>query len=137
MSESPKPQHALQALQQQYPEYDSKVYGFTLMALQKVVEDIGEKRHLQAAELANGVVELAHDEFGPLASEVLQSWGLETTEDLGEVVFAMVETGIMGARKEDRQADFEELFDLHQRLQQEYEIGQALQGPDTSTAFGR
>lgn len=134
MPQPQPPEQLFEALKEEYPQYDPKAYSFVLMALQKVSTGLEERRHLHASELAEGVLELAHEEFGPLAAEVMQNWGLETTEDIGQIVFALVEKGVMKAREEDRREDFENLFALSERLEEEYEIGQALQQSGESSS---
>ena len=47
-----------------------------------------------------------------MALTVLQSWGLTCTEDIGEVVFNLVESGKLGKTEGDRKEDFAHGFDF-------------------------
>jgi uncharacterized repeat protein (TIGR04138 family) len=64
------------------------------------------RHHLSGPELLDGMVALARTEFGPLAPTVFGEWGLERSEDVGEMVFQLVEAGQLSARPEDRREDF-------------------------------
>ena len=51
---------------------------------------------------------------------VLEHWGIHETEDVGRVVFAMVEQGILVKEDEDDQQDFTDLFDFEEAFEREY-----------------
>ena len=40
-------------------------------------------------------IRFAKDEFGPMAKHVLNSWGVRRTQDFGEIVFELVEHGVL------------------------------------------
>ena len=93
--------------------YRREAYGFLMMALARTVEALPAvrradpaRRHLSGPELLDGMLALARDEFGPLARAVFEEWGLERSEDVGEMVFQLVEAGQLSARPEDRREDF-------------------------------
>ena len=90
------------------------------MRLHSVIRTLDEPRHITGNELANGVRELALSRYGPLARTVLEHWGIHETEDVGRVVFAMVEQGILVKEDEDDQQDFTDLFDFEEAFEREY-----------------
>ena len=47
--------------------------------------------HVSGQELLCGVLRNAREKWGLLAPVVLHSWGVNHTEDIGEIVFLMVE----------------------------------------------
>jgi uncharacterized repeat protein (TIGR04138 family) len=65
-----------------------------------------DSRHLAAAELVEGVLDLATQRFGLMAELVLREWGLRTSEDIGRVTFALIEHGIFSKQPSDRIEDF-------------------------------
>lgn len=65
-----------------------------------------EGKHISGKELLNGVVEYALKEFGPLAHEVLSTWGINDGVAVGNIVFNMVEHHILSTSKEDSIEDF-------------------------------
>ena len=56
--------------------------------------EVGEQQHREQS-LGAGV---ALERFGPLARTVLEHWGIHATEDLGDIVFALVEDKVIRAR---------------------------------------
>jgi uncharacterized repeat protein (TIGR04138 family) len=60
------------------------------------------------------------DRFGPLARTVLEHWGIHTTDELGEIVFALVDAGVLVAEPQDRAQDFQGLFDFEEAFERGY-----------------
>ncbi|MFC1575787.1 Minf_1886 family protein [Gemmatimonadota bacterium] len=113
----------LERLQERNPRFHGNAYLFLLSALNLVLEGLDEPRHISGEELANGARELALKLYGPMARTVLGHWGIHSTEDLGEVVFGMVECGVLIRREEDSQEDFRGLFDFEEAFELDYPWG--------------
>ncbi len=77
----------------------------------------GAMRHVSAAELLDGIRTYALQEYGPMALTVLRSWGVTCTEDIGEVVFNLVESGKLGKTENDRKEDFAGGYDFETAFQ--------------------
>lgn len=107
-------------LQDRNPRYDGKAYLFLLSALHQVMEDLDVPRHITGRELSRGVRDLALERFGPLARTVLEHWGIHRTDDLGEIVFALVECGVLVKQDDDRQEDFRDVFDFEEAFDLDY-----------------
>jgi uncharacterized repeat protein (TIGR04138 family) len=74
---------------------------------------VGKKpRHVTGQELCAALRELALEQWGPLAREVLRRWNIRRTRDFGEMVFLMVDLGIMGKQDSDDVADFDDVYDF-------------------------
>ncbi|HUK63341.1 MAG TPA: Minf_1886 family protein [Dongiaceae bacterium] len=104
---------AVDDLREHDARYRREAYGFLMLALARTVEGLSParradpaRRHLSGRELLDGMLSLARAEFGPLAPAVFREWGLERSEDVGEMVFQLVEAGQLSARPEDRREDF-------------------------------
>lgn len=110
-------------LQERNPRFHGKAYLFVLSALHHVMEGLTEKRHISGQELAEGVRELALERYGPMARTVLEHWGIHATEDLGEIVFALVDCGILIKQDDDRKEDFRGVFDFEEAFEAEYPWG--------------
>ena len=110
----------LDQLQERNPRFHARSYEFVLRALHSVIRSIDEPRHITGRELTDGVRELALGQYGPLARTVLEHWGIHETEDVGRVVFAMVEQGILVKEDEDHQEDFTDLFDFEEVFDLDY-----------------
>jgi uncharacterized repeat protein (TIGR04138 family) len=107
-------------LRQRYPCYHETAYLFILSALQFTIERIGEPRHISGREMAEGCRDLAIDRWGLMARSVLEFWGIRSTRDLGEIVFALVECGVLVKRDEDRLADFDSVFSFDAAFERHY-----------------
>jgi len=110
----------LDRLQERYPRFHPRAYMFVLEALHHVIQSLEEPRHVSGQELAEGVRELALDRFGPMARTVLEHWGIHDTEDVGRVVFAMVEQGILIKQDGDHPEDFSDVFDFEEAFELNY-----------------
>lgn len=126
MTELQFAEEVLERLQDRYPRFHGKAYLFLLSALHAVLEGLKEPRHISGQELAHGVKELALDRYGPMARTVLEHWGIHSTHDLGEIVFAMVECGILIRREEDRKEDFQDLYDFEEVFERNYPWGRRI-----------
>ena len=69
---------------------------------------------MSGKELLEGIREYAAQQFGPLAPTVFRSWGVRRTEDFGEIVFNLVESGLLGKTESDSREDFADGFDFDQ-----------------------
>ena len=96
--------------------YAPEAYLFLHEGLMRTLKNVQEKekkpRQITGAELADGLREYALDQYGPLAMTVLGRWGLRTTRDFGEIVFLLLEAGLLGKTEEDKIEDFDDLFDF-------------------------
>lgn len=104
-------QDAVDEIAQKYPSYDVEAYFFIREALDYTIKMFdkpasGPERHVSGTELLDGIRKFALKEFGPLTKTVLNRWGIESCEDFGEVVFLMVENGVLGKTDDDRKEDF-------------------------------
>lgn len=99
------------------PRYDVQVYyflrealDFTIKLFDKPLE--GPARHVTGTELLDGIRKYALQEYGPITKTVLNRWGIRRCEDFGEIVFLMVESGVLGKTDEDRKEDFSGGYDF-------------------------
>lgn len=100
------------ALRTRNPRYQEAAYIFVLAALNYVLARLPEPRHITGGEMAGGVRDLALERFGPMARTVLEHWGIEVTADVGAIVFALVESGVLIKQDEDSPDDFVDVFDF-------------------------
>jgi uncharacterized repeat protein (TIGR04138 family) len=68
--------------------------------------------HISGAELLEVLRELAVERFGKQAKTTLNGWGIFKCEDFGEIVFSMVEAGLMTKTDKDTKADFQGGYDF-------------------------
>jgi uncharacterized repeat protein (TIGR04138 family) len=80
----------------------------------------GTPRHVTGRELLEGVRKLALDQFGPMAVTVLNEWGVRRCEDFGEIVFNLVESGLLGKTEQDSREDFAGGYDFNEAFRQPF-----------------
>ena len=110
----------LDRLAERNPRFDGKAYVFLLSALHRVMDGLEEPRHISGRELAEGARDLAMEEWGPMARTVLGHWGIHSTDDLGDLVFALVECGILIKQDGDSREDFVGIFDFEEAFVNDY-----------------
>lgn len=116
------------------PRYTYEAYEFVFAALahtQKMLgrlprgqpeTEVGPQHHVSGKELLAGVRDLALREFGLMARTVFRMWGINRTDDFGEIVFNLVESKLMSKTNEDNRADFHAIYDLDEALVKNYRI---------------
>jgi uncharacterized repeat protein (TIGR04138 family) len=112
-------------LRERHPRYHDTAYLFILSSLQYVLDRLPEPRHISGTELAEGARDLALDRFGPMARTVLEYWGIHDTSDLGRLVFALVDCGILIKQEDDGLGDFDDVFDFDDAFERDYPWGAA------------
>ena len=58
-----------------------------------------------------------------MSRTVLEHWGLRGTEDVGEIVFALVESGVLVKQDGDRIEDFRDVYDFGEAFEDAYPWG--------------
>ena len=100
--------------------YHEGAYLFVLAALEYSQSRLPDRRHISGAELAAAVRELAISRFGVTARLVLEHWGVRSTMDIGDIVFTLVDLGLLLSQPNDTREDFLGLFEFSQAFEQEY-----------------
>ena len=122
----------LEELVRRNPRYPCEAYEFVFAALAHTQEMLGrvpppegpsgQDYHVSGPQLLDGVRDLALREFGLMARTVFRMWGIDRTGDFGEIVFNLIEGGLMSKTDRDSRDDFRDLFDLDQALVRDYRI---------------
>lgn len=107
------------------PRFRVEAYLFIFESLHEAQRIHKRSKHVSARELLDGFRELARARFGLMARRVLASWGLESTADVGAVVFNLVNSGMMSKTDEDSVEDFEGVFDFDAAFVHDYRIPDA------------
>ncbi|CAN5638998.1 hypothetical protein BH23GEM3_BH23GEM3_01090 [soil metagenome] len=107
-------------LRRRYPCYHETAYLFILSGLQFTIDRLGQPRHITGAELAEGCRDLALERWGLMARPVLEFWGIHSTRDLGEIVFALVDCSVLVRREDDSLVDFEGVYSFEDVFEREY-----------------
>jgi uncharacterized repeat protein (TIGR04138 family) len=113
-------ENVIDRLRQRYPGYHETAYLFILSALHYAIDRLEEPRHISGRELAEGCRDLALERWGLMARTVLEYWGIHSTRDLGALVFALVECGVLVRQEHDSLDDFDDVFDFHSAFDRDY-----------------
>ena len=81
-------------------------------ALDFTTKKLERKGHVSGQELLEGIRDYALELFGPMARTVLEYWGIKNTRDFGEIVFNMIDAGLLGKAEQDSREDFENVYDF-------------------------
>jgi len=103
---------ALAEIRRRDGKYNERAYVFVLAALEFAQTRLPARRHLSGGELAWACRDLALEQFGMLASAVLTHWGIHTTEDFGQIVFRLIDVGLLAQQPDDRLEDFERVYEF-------------------------
>ena len=112
MSDFATLEEALERIGQQDGRFHERGYLFVLAALEYAQQRLPARRHLTGAELAWACRDFALAQFGMLAASVLTHWGVHTTEDFGQIVFMLIDVGLLARQPSDRIEDFERVYDF-------------------------
>lgn len=112
---------AVKTILDQDRRFQSDGYHFLREALDHTIKNLRkdeliEHRHVSGPELLEGVVRHAQEKFGPMAVAVLDSWGVREGDDVGAMVFNLIDAGAFGKSEEDAPEDFRGVLDLKEAL---------------------
>jgi uncharacterized repeat protein (TIGR04138 family) len=100
--------------------YGVQAYAFVFEALDFAMQRFGRDRrrkgdrHLSVPDLVTGMRDFAIEQYGPLARVVMQSMGVFETADFGEIVFALVDKGLLNKQDSDTKEQFAQVFDFRE-----------------------
>jgi uncharacterized repeat protein (TIGR04138 family) len=88
-----------------------------------------EEGHVSVRQWLEGMRDLARQEFGLMARAVFRMWGINSTDDFGEIVFKLVEVGLVAKMPQEDRRDFHDVYDLEQ-LTSDYTIEVPMEAPE-------
>ena len=93
-----------------------------LAALHLSVSKFKKPKHISEEQLLEGIREYASEQYGAMARTVLNYWGIHKTDDFGEIVFGLVDVGILRKQPGDKAEDFHDVYDFEAVFDKGYEI---------------
>lgn len=105
--------------------YHREAYLFVREGLDYTQKTVGrasknEIRHISGQELLGGLREYGLAQYGPLTRTVLDEWGVHRCADFGEIVFNMVEFGLLSKTEQDSREDFKSGYDFQEAFSQPF-----------------
>ena len=108
--------------------FHEHAYLFVLSALEFCQGRLPERRHITGRELSAACRDLALERYGVIARHVLDHWGVRATVDIGDIVFTLVDLGLLISQPHDTRDEFMDVFDFDQAFEREYPWSHVHQG---------
>ncbi len=92
--------------------YKEDAYVFVMEALAYTQKKYKCTKHVKSEEMLQGMKELLLNKFGPMTLTVLRHWGINNTEDFGNIVFNLVENRVLSKTEDDNIEEFRDGYDF-------------------------
>lgn len=103
----------VELIRQHDQRYAKAAYFFLRQALDFTVKAIKKNNpstttnHISGQDLLEGIREYAIEQYGPMTYTLFQQWGIKECNDFGNIVFNLVEFGVLGKTEKDKKEDFQ------------------------------
>lgn len=101
---------------QKDPRYQPAAYELVRDALhiaaKKFRDENAEDQHVSGQELLAGFRDHVLSEYGPMSMIILDQWGLRRGEDVGNIVYNLIDCGYFGKNDGDSIEDFAGGYDF-------------------------
>jgi uncharacterized repeat protein (TIGR04138 family) len=120
VSESELAENLIERVAETHGQYPAPAYAFVLAALEYCQLRRPVRGHISGDTLALGCRDFALEQFGLTSRTVLSHWGIRRTQDLGSMVYHLIEVGLLAQQPEDRIEDFDDVFDFAEAFEHGY-----------------
>ena len=121
---------AVAVLTESDTRYHPDAYFFLRDGLDHAVKlrkrQLGEGGHVTGQQLCEGIRQMAIKAFGPMVPTVFEYWGIRKTDDIGEMVWNLIELGTFGRTETDSRADFKNVYSFREAFVIPYMPGAAV-----------
>jgi uncharacterized repeat protein (TIGR04138 family) len=100
--------------------YKTQAYSFVMAAVEYTISLLEEPRHVTAVELLDGVRRSAMKQYGPMAKQVFNFWGVNESLDFGNIVYNLIDEGLLSKNEEDSLDDFASVYDFTEVFEEDY-----------------
>ena len=100
--------------------YHPQAYLFVLAALEYCQQHRPTRGHIAGDELAWACRDLAREQFGLTAGTVLRHWGIDSTGDIGRIVYSLIDLGLLIGQPQDRIEDFDGVYEFAEAFEGDY-----------------
>ena len=102
------------------PRYSARAYALLTDVIHYLSGEDG--KHISGEEIMEEFKERALDQYGPLTYTVLTEWGLACTEDIGEMMFNLTESGRVHKDENDTPESFAGGYDFKEAFLGPYQV---------------
>lgn len=103
------------------PRYARDAYYLIMEALSFTCRGLEREGHVSGRELLDGLRKCVLNDYGPMARHVLSEWGIECCEDVGNIVFNLVNHSLLRKTEEDSVEDFAGGYDFGEAFETPFE----------------
>lgn len=127
---------AVRAIRARDSRYSPAAYALVRDGLAYTARKLGKShasgadRHMSGRQLALGIRDFAAERYGCAAAYLLARMGIRKSDDLGVIVFHLIDAGVFGKSDEDHPDDFGGVFDLRESFVEPYLPGVRLRRPE-------
>jgi uncharacterized repeat protein (TIGR04138 family) len=82
----------------------------------------GEDPHLTGQELCEAIRLFAIDQFGYMSKTVLNNWGIHETSDFGEIVYNLIDIGLLRPSDKDEREHFTDVYSFEKAFVEDFQI---------------
>lgn len=82
-------------------------------------QEVREECHVTGQQLCDGIRQYALAQFGLMSKVVLNSWGIHSTSDFGEIVYNLIKVGVLKKSPRDRRSHFDGVYDFDEAFASE------------------
>lgn len=113
---------AIDSIVAKNPKYSKEAYFLLRDSLDFTLEtqrsnELAEHRHVSGPEFLQGLRDYSIKQFGSMSLPVLESWGIESGSDVGNMVYLLIDAGVFGRSEDDHPNDFEDWEDFKEAFQ--------------------
>ncbi len=113
----------LEKIAKENGRYNTRAIRFVSEGLSYTAKKVAdEPKHVSGRTLCDGLRKLALEKWGPLSLLVLNSWGVKTTRDFGEIVWLMISHNLMSAHPTDSIDDFNDVYDFKTTFKNQFKF---------------
>jgi uncharacterized repeat protein (TIGR04138 family) len=127
--------HPIFQLLQTDLRYQLNAYQFVRDSLAYAQEVLPNKEseeehepHLTGQQLCEAIRLFAIDQFGYMSKTVLNNWGIQGTNDFGEIVYNLIDIGMMKKSETDEREHFADVYSFEKAFVEDFQIDVADQG---------
>lgn len=129
MTPETNPEQLLHDLCQRDTRYPFEAYEFIYAALgyvqhqlktQAVLKEVSQP--VTGQQISEGFRDFALQEFGLMAGTVLKTWNINSTDDIGELFYNLVEFNLITKSDTDSKADFHDVYNMSRAFSEGFQF---------------
>ena len=97
-------------------------YAQEILQMPVSTEGSTARKHLTGQQLCEAIRIFALEQYGYMSKLVLNSWGIHTTGDFGEIVYNLIRVKEMRKSKLDKRSDFDDVYSFESAFKPVFQL---------------